>query len=84
MPSRLCNLDSDTSGRWQVFEGTPNGLVEVESEPPEDDPDCVVSPNAFNPLFLGHFSPVLRRLFTVLSRFPASWRQDGENGRKMA
>ena len=43
-----------------------------------------VEPNAFNPLFLGHFSPVLCRLFTVLSRFPASWRQDGENGRKMA
>ena len=30
------------------------------------------------------FSPVLRRLFAVLSRLPASWRQDGENGRKMA
>jgi len=44
----------------------------------------VVQPNALNPLFLGHFSPVLRRLFTVLSRFPDSWRQDGENGRKMA
>ena len=43
-----------------------------------------VEPNAFNPPFLGHFSPVLRRLFAVLSRFPASWRQDGENGRKMA
>ena len=44
----------------------------------------LVEPNAFNPLFLGHFSPVLRRLFTVLLRFPASWRQDGENGRRMA
>ena len=36
------------------------------------------------PCFLGHFSPVLRRLFAVLLQFPASWRQDGENGRKMA
>ena len=38
----------------------------------------MVQPNAFNPLFLGHFSPVLRRLFTVLSRLPASWRQNRE------
>ena len=30
------------------------------------------------------FLPVLRRLFAVLLRLPASWRQDGENGRKMA
>ena len=36
------------------------------------------------PYFLGHFSPVLRRFFAVLLRFPASWRRDGENGRKMA
>ena len=43
-----------------------------------------VQPNAFNPPFLAHFSPVLRRLFTVLSRLPASWRQDGEDGRRMA
>ena len=35
------------------------------------------------PCFLGHFSPVLRRVFAVLSRFPASWRRDGESGRKM-
>ena len=41
-------------------------------------------PTPLAPLFLGHFSPVLRRLFAVLLRFPASWRQDGENGRKMA
>ena len=44
----------------------------------------LVYPNAFDPLFLRRFSPVLRRLFTVLLRFPAFWRQDGENGRKMA
>ena len=44
----------------------------------------MVSQRHLPPYFLGHFSPVLRRLFTVLSRFPASWRQDGENGRKMA
>ena len=43
-----------------------------------------INPTPLNSLFLGHFSPVLRRLFTVLSRFPASWRQDGENGRRMA
>ena len=42
------------------------------------------SPTLLTHCFLGHFSPVLRRLFSVLSRFPASWRQDGENGRKMA
>ena len=41
-------------------------------------------PTPLAPLFLGHFSPVLRRPFAVLLRFPASWRQDGENGRKMA
>ena len=41
-------------------------------------------PTPLAPLFLGHFSPVLRRLFAVLLRFPASWRRDGENGRKMA
>ena len=45
MPSTLCNFDSDKGGLWQVFEGTPNGLIEVESEPPEDDPDCVLGPD---------------------------------------
>ena len=44
----------------------------------------MVSQRHLPPFFPGHFSPVLRRLFAVLSRFPASWRQDGENGRKMA
>ena len=44
----------------------------------------MVSQRHLPPYFLGHFSPVLRRLFAVLLRFPASWRQDGENGRKMA
>ena len=43
-----------------------------------------VSQRHLLPYFLGHFSPVLRSLFAVLLRFPASWRQDGENGRKMA
>ena len=37
-----------------------------------------------HPLFLGLLSPVLRRFCAVVSRFPASWRQDGENGRKTA
>ena len=36
------------------------------------------------PLFLGCFCPVLRRVFAILSRCPASLRQDGENGREMA
>ena len=45
---------------------------------------CPVSQRHLPPLFIGHFSPVLRRLFAVLLLFPASWRQDGENGRKMA
>ena len=43
-----------------------------------------VSQRHLPPYFLGHFSPVLRRFFAALLRFPASWRQDGENGRKMA
>ena len=43
-----------------------------------------VSQRHLPPYFLGHFSPVLRRLFAVPLRFPASWRQYGENGRKMA
>ena len=52
--------------------------------PDTDQTEIGYNPTHFNPLLLGHFSPVLRRLFTVLSRLPASWRQDGENGRKMA
>ena len=45
--------------------------------------------NALDPGFSSSYdwhgiSPVLRRRFTVLSRLSASWRQDGENGRKMA
>ena len=43
-----------------------------------------VSQRHLPPYFPGHFAPVLRRLFAVVLRFPASWRQDGENGRKMA
>ena len=43
-----------------------------------------VSQRHLPPCFLGHFSPVLRHLFAVLLQFPASWRQDGENGRRMA
>ena len=41
-------------------------------------------PTPLAPHFLGHFSPDLRRLFAVVLRCPASWRRDGENGRKMA
>ena len=41
-------------------------------------------PTPLSPLFLGRFSPVLRRFSAVPLRCPASWRRDGENGRKMA
>ena len=37
-----------------------------------------------SPLFLGRFAPVFRRFSAVILCCPASWRQDGENGRKMA
>ena len=43
-----------------------------------------VSQRHFSPLFLGRFSPVLRRFSAVVLCCLASWRQDGENGRKMA
>ena len=41
-------------------------------------------PTPLTPLFLGRFSPVLRRFSAVLLCCPASWRRDGENGQKMA
>ena len=41
-------------------------------------------PTPRSPQFLGRFAPVLRRASAVLLCFLASWRQDGENGRKMA
>ena len=41
-------------------------------------------PTPPSPLFLGRFSPVLRRFSAVLLCCLASWRHDGENGRKMA
>ena len=41
-------------------------------------------PTPPSPLFLGRFAPVLRRFSAVLLCCLASWRQDGENGRKMA
>ena len=41
-------------------------------------------PTPPSPLFLGRFSPVVHRFSAVLLRCPASWRQDGENGRNMA
>ena len=34
--------------------------------------------------FCARFAPVLRRFSAVLLCWPASWRRDGENGRKMA
>ena len=42
------------------------------------------NPTPLSPLFLGRFSPVLRRFSAVVLCCLASWRQDGENGRKMA
>ena len=41
-------------------------------------------PTPLSPLFLGRFAPVFRRFSAVPLRCPASWRRDGENGRKMA
>ena len=41
-------------------------------------------PTPLSPLFLGRFSPVFRRFSAVLLCCLASWRQDGENGRKTA
>ena len=41
-------------------------------------------PTPPSPLFLGRFGPVFRRFSAVPLRCPASWRRDGENGRKMA
>ena len=41
-------------------------------------------PTPPNPLFLGRFWPVLRRFSAVVLCCLASWRQDGENGRKTA
>jgi MFS family permease len=41
-------------------------------------------PTPLSPLFLGRFAPVFRRFSAVVLCCPASWRQDGENGRKMA
>ena len=41
-------------------------------------------PTPPSPLFLGRFSPVLRRFSAVILCCLASWRRDGENGRKMA
>ena len=68
-----CHVDGSTLG----------GIV-CTPEVWDSNADFMVSQRHLPPYFLGHFSPVLRRLFAVLSRFPASWRQDGENGRKMA
>ena len=46
--------------------------------------DSFGTPTPLSPLFLRRFPPVLRRAFAVLLCCPTSWRQDGENGRKMA
>ena len=48
-----------------------------------DDPAPGI-PTPPSPLFLGRFSPVLRRFSAVPLHCPTSWRGDGENGRKMA
>ena len=46
-------------------------------------PDAGI-PTPRSPLFLGRFSPVLRRFSAVILCCLASWRRDGENGRKVA
>ena len=74
-------------GSWQQANALPEmvpAAVRAGVEPAWILGNLSVEPNALNPLLLGHSSPVLRRLFAVLSRFPASWRQDGEDGRRMA
>ena len=59
--------------------GYEHGVAEIKSHPWFRNVKWY-NPTLFNPLFLAHFSPVLRRFFIVISRLPASWRQDGENG----
>ena len=66
------------------FDGRNFDFGDDDFENPLASDEDEVSQRHLPPYFLGHFSPVLRRLFAVLLRFPASWRQDGENGRKMA
>ena len=71
---QLCTGESvnPSTGRPLTYAGSPLHRI------------IPVSQRHLPPYFPGHFSPVLRRLFAVILRFPASWRQDGENGRKMA
>ena len=70
-------LGDGFSGGWKSVGCSNKTELDVSHENP-------VSQRQLPPYFLGRFSPVLRRLFIVLLRFPASWRRDGENGRKMA
>ena len=57
-----------------------SGVVEDDGERKAGDG----IPTPPSPLFLGRYTPVLRRFPAVPLRCPASWRRDGENGRKMA
>ena len=60
-------------GPCPLFNGT-SKLPAVQSNGvfPEDlDAVDMVSQRHLPPYFLGHFSPVLRRLFAVILRFPA-------------
>ena len=76
----LCFAQGGAMGTAATFPAAPGSL----SLPCTPHAVAAGTTQRFYPPFLGHFSPVLRRLFAVLSRFPASWRRDGENGRKMA
>ena len=66
-----------------------SAMAEVQSliAPAIEEKDAALAlgiPTPLSPLFLGRFSPVFRRFSAVILCCLASWRQDGENGRKMA
>ena len=63
-------------GVWHMFVRE-QGLEVLSRDP-------LVSQRQPSPLFLGRFAPVLRRFSAVILCCLASWRRDGENGRKMA
>ena len=79
-PSDVLFTHCDSANSWLV-----EGGGQIRNANRSSPSACLtVSQRHLPPFFPGHFSPVLRGLFAVLLRFPASWRQDGENGRKMA
>ena len=59
-------------------------VAEVNNQTVMSGVPMMVSQRQPSPLFLGRFPPVLRRFSAVILCCLASWRRDGENGRKMA